>query len=90
MPVQGCPWVTTPQEDRYLTLTARHNQTMPARQLSSELAATSGVRVSRQTVYRRLRAGGLCQTTSSVCPAHSSTHKEPFTVESATSTLDLG
>ncbi|KAJ4435139.1 hypothetical protein ANN_23715 [Periplaneta americana] len=67
MPVQGRPWVTTPQEDRYLTLTARRNRTMPARQLSSELAAASGVRVSRQTVYRRLRAGGLCARRPAVC-----------------------
>ncbi|KAJ4425482.1 hypothetical protein ANN_28098 [Periplaneta americana] len=67
MPVQGRPWVTTPQEDRYLTLTARRNRTMPARQLSSELAAASGVGVSRQTVYRRLRAGGLCARRPAVC-----------------------
>ncbi|KAJ4436830.1 hypothetical protein ANN_16962 [Periplaneta americana] len=40
---------------------------MPARQLSSELAASSGVRVSRQTVYRRLRAGGLCARRPAVC-----------------------
>ncbi|KAJ4429583.1 hypothetical protein ANN_21753 [Periplaneta americana] len=33
MPVQGRPWVTTPQEDQYLTLTALRNRTMPARQL---------------------------------------------------------
>ncbi|KAJ4440282.1 hypothetical protein ANN_08421 [Periplaneta americana] len=55
-----------------LTLTARRNRTMPARQLSSELASASGVR--RQSVYRRLRAGGLCARR----PAHSSTHKEPL------------
>ncbi|KAJ4447256.1 hypothetical protein ANN_09260 [Periplaneta americana] len=42
---------------RKRTLTARRNQTMPSRQLSSELAVGSGVRVCRQTVYRRLRAG---------------------------------
>ncbi|KAJ4430749.1 hypothetical protein ANN_19340 [Periplaneta americana] len=67
MPVQGRQWVTTPQEDRYFILTARRNRTMPARQLSSELAAASGVRVSRQTVYRRLRAGGLCARRPAVC-----------------------
>ncbi|KAJ4441005.1 hypothetical protein ANN_10854 [Periplaneta americana] len=43
MPVQSCLF-TTPQEDRYLTLIARCNRTMPARQLSSELAAASDVR----------------------------------------------
>ncbi|KAJ4427424.1 hypothetical protein ANN_25046 [Periplaneta americana] len=67
MPVQGHPWVTKPKEDRYLTLTARSNRTMPARQLSSELVAVSGVRVSRQTVYRRLRADGLCVRRPAVC-----------------------
>ncbi|KAJ4427321.1 hypothetical protein ANN_24941 [Periplaneta americana] len=67
IPVQGRPWVTTPQEDRYLTLTARRNRTMSARQMSSELATASGVRVSRQTVYRRLRAGGLCVRRPAVC-----------------------
>ncbi|KAJ4449968.1 hypothetical protein ANN_01375 [Periplaneta americana] len=67
MPVQGRPLVKTPQEDRYLSLTARRNRTMPPRQLSSELAAASGVRVSRQTVYRRLGAGSLCARRPAMC-----------------------
>lgn len=67
IPVQGRPRVTTPQQDRYVTLTARRNRRMPARQLSSELAAVSGVRVSRQTVYRRLRAVGLYARRPAVC-----------------------
>ncbi|KAJ4441324.1 hypothetical protein ANN_11179 [Periplaneta americana] len=67
MPVQGRPWVTTPQEDRYLTLTAQRNRMTPERQLTSELAAASGVRVSKQTVYRRLRAGGFCARRPAVC-----------------------
>lgn len=66
-PVGGRPRVTNPQQDRYLALTARRNRTMSARQLSSELAAASGIRVSRQTVYRRLRAAGLYARRPVVC-----------------------
>ena len=74
MPVHGRPRVTTPQQDRYLNITARRHRTLPARQLSSELAAASGVRVSRQTVYRRLRAVGLFARRPAVCVPLSPVH----------------
>lgn len=66
-PIPGRPRVTTPQQDRYLTLTARRNRQLSARHLALELAAASGPRVSRQTVYRRLHTAGLYARRPVVC-----------------------
>ena len=66
-PIQGRPRVTTVRQDRYLQLTAKRQKTLPARQLSNQLAATSGTRVSRQTVYRRLKKVGLYARRPAVC-----------------------
>lgn len=59
IPVQGRPRVTTSQQDRYVTLTARRNRRMPARQLSSELTAVSGVEF-----LGKLYTGGSGQSVS--------------------------
>ena len=67
IPVHGRPRITMSQQDRYLTITARRERRMSARQLSSEPADFYGVRVSRQTVYRRLRAVDLYARRPAVC-----------------------
>ncbi|GFX11804.1 HTH_Tnp_Tc3_2 domain-containing protein [Trichonephila clavipes] len=50
----GNPRVTTPNEDRYLTVTAKRNGRSTASDLSRQLSSATGTTVSRQTVYRRL------------------------------------
>lgn len=63
----GRPRVTNYRQDRYLAVTARRYRTLSGRLLSAELAAASGVRVSRQTVYRRLGAKGLFARRPAIC-----------------------
>ena len=58
-PGQGRPRVTTERLDRYLALRGRRYRRSTARQLTSDLTASTGTEVSRQTVYRRLRQRGL-------------------------------
>ncbi|GFW78181.1 transposable element Tcb1 transposase [Trichonephila clavipes] len=48
------PQVTTPNENRYLAVTAKRNKRSPASDLSHQLSSATGTTVSRQTVYRRL------------------------------------
>ncbi|GFY18568.1 transposable element Tcb2 transposase [Trichonephila clavipes] len=50
----GRPRVTTPNEDRYLEVTAKRNRRSTASDLSRQLSSATGTIVSRQTVYRRL------------------------------------
>ncbi|GFX44818.1 transposable element Tcb2 transposase [Trichonephila clavipes] len=50
----GHPRVTMPNEDRYLTVTAKRNRQSTASDLSRQLSSATGTTVSRQTVYRRL------------------------------------
>ncbi|GFV34641.1 transposable element Tcb1 transposase [Trichonephila clavipes] len=51
-PICG-PRVTTPNEDRYLVVTAKRNRRSTASDLSRQLSSATGTTVSRQTVYRR-------------------------------------
>ncbi|GBO35591.1 Transposable element Tcb2 transposase, partial [Araneus ventricosus] len=51
--------VTTPNEDRYLAVTAKRNRRSTASDLSRQLSSATGTTVSRQTVYRRLGHIGL-------------------------------
>ncbi|GFW84646.1 transposable element Tcb1 transposase [Trichonephila clavipes] len=51
--------VTTPNEDRYLAVTAKTNRRSTASDLSHPLSSATGTTVSRQTVYRRLGHIGL-------------------------------
>ncbi|GFW17997.1 paired domain-containing protein [Trichonephila clavipes] len=53
-PVSGRLRVITPLQDRYLVISARRQRGCTARALGSALTVTSGIRISRQTVYRRL------------------------------------
>ncbi|KFM60066.1 Transposable element Tcb1 transposase, partial [Stegodyphus mimosarum] len=55
----GRPRVTTPNEDRYLAVTAKRNRRSTASDLSRQLFSATGKTVSRQTVYRRLGQIGL-------------------------------
>ncbi|GBN80434.1 hypothetical protein AVEN_196681-1, partial [Araneus ventricosus] len=55
----GRPRVTTPNEDRYLAVTAKRNRRSTASDLSRQLSSATGTTVSRQTVYRRLGHIGL-------------------------------
>ncbi|KFM72124.1 Transposable element Tcb1 transposase, partial [Stegodyphus mimosarum] len=55
----GRPRVTTPNEDRYLAVTAKRNRRSTASDLSRQLSSATGTTISRQTVYRRLRQIGL-------------------------------
>uniref|UniRef100_A0A672S910 Transposase Tc1-like domain-containing protein n=1 Tax=Sinocyclocheilus grahami TaxID=75366 RepID=A0A672S910_SINGR len=55
----GRQWVTTPNQDRCLTLHAHRNCFMPAVSLQNDLQDATGVRVSTQTVRRRLHEVGL-------------------------------
>ncbi|GFV23893.1 uncharacterized protein TNCV_272561 [Trichonephila clavipes] len=53
------PLVTTPNEDRYLAVTAKRNRRSTASDLSRQLSSATGMTVSRHTVYRRLGHIGL-------------------------------
>ncbi|GFX08361.1 transposable element Tcb1 transposase [Trichonephila clavipes] len=55
----GRPRVTTPNEDRYLAVTAKRNRRSTASDLSRQLSSATGTTVSRQIVYRRLGPIGL-------------------------------
>ena len=74
-PVQGRPRVTTEQDDRYLSLTARRHRTITARQLSLDLSAGRGRNVSRSTVSRRLHLRGLYARRPVVCVPLTVAHK---------------
>ncbi|GFX51363.1 transposable element Tcb1 transposase [Trichonephila clavipes] len=51
--------VTTPNDDRYLAVTAKRNRRSTASDLSRKLSSATGTTVSRQNVYRRLKNIGL-------------------------------
>ncbi|GFX96568.1 HTH_Tnp_Tc3_2 domain-containing protein [Trichonephila clavipes] len=50
---------TTPAEDRYIVLSAKRNRCTTAQQVANQFLAASGKQISRKTVARRLRGGGL-------------------------------
>ncbi|GFX30275.1 transposable element Tcb1 transposase [Trichonephila clavipes] len=50
---------TTPAEDRYIVLSAKRNRRTTAQQVANQFLASSGKQISRKTVARRLRGGGL-------------------------------
>ncbi|GFW89210.1 HTH_Tnp_Tc3_2 domain-containing protein [Trichonephila clavipes] len=49
----GRPRVTTPNENRYLAVTAKKKRRSTVSVLSRQLSSATGTTVSRQTVYRR-------------------------------------
>ncbi|GFT63503.1 transposable element Tc1 transposase [Trichonephila clavipes] len=50
---------TPPAEDRYIFLSAKRNRRTTAQQVANQFLAASGKQISRKTVARRLRGGGL-------------------------------
>ncbi|GFS66922.1 transposable element Tcb1 transposase [Trichonephila clavipes] len=50
---------TTPAEDRYIVLSSKRNRRTTAQQVANQFLAASGKQISRKTVARRLRGGGL-------------------------------
>ncbi|GBN50435.1 Transposable element Tcb1 transposase [Araneus ventricosus] len=71
---QVAPRVTTPNEDRYLTVTAKRNRQSTASDLSRQLSLATGTTVSRQTVYRRLGHIGLYARRPVRCVPLTATH----------------
>ncbi|GFY35796.1 transposable element Tcb2 transposase [Trichonephila clavipes] len=58
---------TTPAEDRYIVLPAKRNRRTIAQQVANQFLAASGKQISRKTVARRLRGGGLYARRPVVC-----------------------
>ncbi|GFX52801.1 transposable element Tcb2 transposase [Trichonephila clavipes] len=74
-PVSDRPRVTTTCQDRYLVISARRQRGSTARALGSALTVTTGIRISRQTVYRRLNHTDLYARRPAVCIPLTSAHK---------------
>ncbi|GFW65872.1 transposable element Tcb1 transposase [Trichonephila clavipes] len=58
---------TTPAEDRYIVLSAKKNRRTTAQQVANQFLAASGKQISRKTVARSLRGGGLYSRRPVVC-----------------------
>ncbi|GFX10926.1 transposable element Tcb2 transposase [Trichonephila clavipes] len=58
---------TTPAEDRYIVLSAKKNRCTTAQQVANQFLAASGKQISRNTLARRLRGGGLYARRPVVC-----------------------
>ncbi|GFU80850.1 transposable element Tcb1 transposase [Trichonephila clavipes] len=58
---------TTPAEDRNIVLSAKRNRRTTAQQVANQFLAASGKQISRKTVARRLRGGGLYARRPVVC-----------------------
>ncbi|GFX96932.1 transposable element Tcb2 transposase [Trichonephila clavipes] len=65
---------TTPNEDRYLVLTARRHRNMNATLLQQHLRSATGTTVSTQTVRNRLHGVGLYVRRPMVCVRLTSRH----------------
>ncbi|GFV16042.1 transposable element Tcb2 transposase [Trichonephila clavipes] len=68
------PRVTTPNEDRYLAVTAKRNRRSTASELSCHLSSATVTTASRQTVYRRLGHIGLYARRFVRCVPLTATH----------------
>ncbi|GFV12792.1 transposable element Tcb1 transposase [Trichonephila clavipes] len=66
---------TTPAEDRYIVLSAKRNRRTTAQQVANQFLAASGKQISRKTVARRLRGGGLYARRPVVCIALTRQHR---------------
>ncbi|GFX79030.1 transposable element Tcb1 transposase [Trichonephila clavipes] len=58
---------TSPAEGRYIVLSAKRNRRTTAQQVANLFLAASGKQISRKTVARRLRGGGLYARRPVVC-----------------------
>ncbi|GFU64737.1 transposable element Tcb2 transposase [Trichonephila clavipes] len=66
---------TTTAEDRYIVLSAKRNRRTTAQQVANQFLAASGKQISRKTVARRLRGGGLYARRPVVCVPLSRQHR---------------
>ncbi|GFX44541.1 transposable element Tcb1 transposase [Trichonephila clavipes] len=66
--------VITPNEDRYLAVTAKRNRRSAATDLSRQLSSATGTTFSRQTVYRCLGHSGLYARRPVRCVPLTATH----------------
>ncbi|GFS89582.1 transposable element Tcb2 transposase [Trichonephila clavipes] len=66
---------TTPNEDRYLVLTARRHRNMNTTLLQQHLLSATGTTVSTQTVRNRLHGVGLYARRPMVCVKLTSRHR---------------
>ncbi|GFX24392.1 transposable element Tcb2 transposase [Trichonephila clavipes] len=55
----GRPWTTTAGDERYIILQAKRGRLQSASVIAQQLSTATGRQVSRFTVARRLRKGGL-------------------------------
>ncbi|GFX08593.1 transposable element Tcb2 transposase [Trichonephila clavipes] len=74
-PGKGCRRAATPNEDRYLVLTARRHRNMNATLLQQHLRSATGTTVSTQTVRNRFHGVGLYARRSMVCVRLTSRHR---------------
>ncbi|GFU67204.1 transposable element Tc1 transposase [Trichonephila clavipes] len=58
---------TMPAEDRYIVLSEKRNGRTTAQQVANQFLASSGKQISRKSVARRLRRGGLYARRPVVC-----------------------
>ncbi|GBN48829.1 Transposable element Tc1 transposase [Araneus ventricosus] len=77
-PGQGRPRATTATEDRYLSSIARRNKGATACQLSRDLYAATGTRVSRVTVSKRLHETALFARRPAVYVLLTSTNRKAW------------
>ncbi|GFW91558.1 transposable element Tcb2 transposase [Trichonephila clavipes] len=75
IPGQGRRRATTPNEDRYLVLTARRHRNMNATLLQQHLRLATGTTVSTQTVRNRLHGVSLYARRPLVCVRLTSRHR---------------
>ncbi|KFM57771.1 Transposable element Tcb1 transposase, partial [Stegodyphus mimosarum] len=66
--------VTTPNEDRYLAVTAKRNRRSTASDLSRQFSSVTGTTISRLTVYRRLGQIGVYARRPVRCVPLTATH----------------
>ncbi|GFU46725.1 transposable element Tcb1 transposase [Trichonephila clavipes] len=66
---------TTPAEDRYIVLSAKRNRRTTAQPVANQFLAASGKQISRKTVARRLRGGGLYARRPVVCVPFTRQHR---------------
>ncbi|GFX89188.1 HTH_Tnp_Tc3_2 domain-containing protein [Trichonephila clavipes] len=72
---------TTPAEDRYIVLSAKRNRRTTAQHVANQFLAASGKQISRKTVARLLRGGGLyARRTCCVCPINQTAPYCPFSM----------
>ncbi|GFY22462.1 transposable element Tcb2 transposase [Trichonephila clavipes] len=74
-PGQGRRRATTPNEDRYLVLTARRHRNINGTLLQQHLRSATGTTISTQTVQNRLHGLGLYARRPLVCVRLTSRHR---------------